>query len=117
MKDRKSYRPAALFAFTILGLILLGTWQAREAADRKRATAVIRLLYTGIHAYRQGTGHLPSSLEQISDRTGWLRNATNGIAVTYDPGSSAANSMPRLSVSAGHASIAIQGPGLECPTL
>jgi hypothetical protein len=77
----------------------------------------MQLLYTGIHAYRQGSGHLPSSLNQISDGSGWLRNATNGVLITYDPGSSAESRMPRLSVSLGHTSIAVQGPDLECPPL
>jgi len=113
----KKHRIAAFVAFTILALVLFGTWLAREAADRKRATVVMRLLYTGIHAYRQGSGHLPSSVDQISDGTGWLRNATNGVSITYDPGSSAESRMPRLSVSVGHTMIAVQGPGLNCSPL
>lgn len=113
----KSHRKAASIAITILALILCAVWQVRVAEDRKRATAVIRLLYTGIHAYREGAGHLPSNLDQISDGTGWLRNATNSVSITYDPGSSAENRMPRLSVSVGYSTIALQGPGLMCPPL
>ena len=117
MKSMKSYRTATFIAVTSLAVVLFVFWQARELADRKRATVVIRLLYTGIHAYRQGAGHLPSSLDQISVGTGWLRKATNTVSITYDPGSSAEKRMPRLAVSAGHTSIAVQGPGLECPPL
>jgi hypothetical protein len=106
----------SLVAVGLLAFSLCGFWFARQVADQRRTDSVMRLLCSEIQDYRQRTGQLPPSLDAIADgeKAGWLRDLTNAVSITYDPGS-APDRMPRLTVSAGRTFMAVQGSGLEYP--
>jgi|ERR1019366_2465422 hypothetical protein len=104
----------SLVAVGLLAISLFALWQARQFADQRRAHSVVHSLCREIQDYRQRTGQLPPNLDTIADRkrADWLKNLTNAVSITYDPG--AQDRMPRLAVSVGRTSIAVQGPSLEC---
>jgi hypothetical protein len=104
-----------ILAVSLLAGLLLTSLIAREAADRERADAVMRMLCREIHDYRQRTGQLPPSLDAIADSktAGGLRDLTNRASITYDPGSALLDRMPRMTVSAGRTFIAVQGSRFE----
>ena len=98
-----------LVAASVVAVFLFGLWQARQVADHRRAGSIMHSLCSEIQGYRQRTGQLPPDLDTIADgkKAGWLKDLTNAASVTYDSG--AQDRMPRLAVSVGHTSIAVQG--------
>ena len=107
----------SLVAVGLLAVSLFALWQARQFADQRRADSVMRSLCREIQDYRQRTGQLPPDFDTMADskRADWLKDLTNAVSITYDPGSNAQDRMPRLAVSVGRTSIAVQGPSLEWP--
>jgi hypothetical protein len=105
----------SLVAVVLLAVSLFALWQARQFADHRRADSVMRSLCREIQGYRQLTGQLPTNLDMIADgkKADWLKDLTNAVSITYDPG--AQDRMPYLAVSVGHASISVQGPSLDYP--
>ena len=99
-----------LVAVSLLAVALFALWQARLFADHRRADSVMRSLCSEIQGCRQRTGQFPPNLETLAEgkRTDWLRDLTNAVSITYDPGSAQAR-MPFLEVSVGYASISAQG--------
>ena len=105
----------SLIVVGLLAVCLFALWQARLSADHRRADSVMRSLCSEIQGYRQWAGHLPPNLDTIADgkKADWLKDLTNGVLITYDPGSS--DRMPHIDVSVGYASIYVNGSTLDYP--
>ena len=103
-------------AALLLGAFQFARWRARPIVAEKRVTSTAHLLCRGIQDYRQRTGQLPTSLDQITNSpevdAGWLRKVTNILSVSYQPHSTDGG-IPRLIVTDGRTCVTVAGPGFR----